>query len=123
MMLGINRRAPRADVFVVGYGYYFPPGGCWPYVPVWAEDADYIQSLVDLIDTKLIRAARRGGATYVSLQGHKAVAHTMCAFAGQQWITQLADPLSGVGILAHPTGRGMAAFGEIVAEKVTRSRE
>ena len=35
MLREINQRAPRADVFVVGYGHYFPPGGCWPWVPVW----------------------------------------------------------------------------------------
>ena len=131
----IHRRAPRARVFIVGYGRYFPVGGCWPYVPVWPEDADYIQSLVDRIDGVLARVARRdpwaqrqGGtrrrfrARYVSLQGHNAVAHTMCAMPGMQWLTQLVDPLSGVGILAHPTARGMAAFGRIVAGRISRAR-
>jgi len=122
IMRGVNRRAPNADVFVVGYGQYFTPGGCWPYVPVYAEDADYIQSLVDRIDASLKRAARRGGAKYISLQGHGAIDHTMCALPGEQWITQLTDPLSNAGVLAHPTGRGMAAFGEIVADRVERSR-
>ncbi len=118
MLREINQRAPRADVFVVGYGRYFPTGGCWPWVPVWPEDADYIQDLVNQIDALLADAARRRGATYVSLQGNEALAHTMCAFTGQQWITQLTDPLSGAGVLAHPTMRGMAAFGQIVADRI-----
>jgi len=42
----------------------------------------------------------------------------MCAAPGMQWITQLTDPLSGNGIIAHPTGRGMAAFGGIVTRAI-----
>lgn len=130
----VHRHAPRARVFIVGYGQYFPAGGCWPYVPMWPEDADYIQSLVDRIDAVLANVARqdrwarhgsgaspRYRARYVSLQGHGAVAHTMCALPGMQWLTQLLDPLSGGGILAHPTARGMAGFGRIVTGEINRS--
>jgi len=131
----VHKRAPQARVFIVGYGQYFPVSGCWPYVPVWPEDADYIQSLVDRIDAVLARvvrrdtwgkrrAARKAGrrpARYVSLQGNNAVAHTMCAAPAMQWITQLTDPLSGNGIIAHPTARGMAAFGRIVTHAIRGS--
>ena len=131
----VHKGAPQARVFIVGYGRYFPVGGCWPYVPVWPEDADYIQSLVDRIDAVLARvarqdpwakrrSARKAGhhrARYVSIQGNNAVAHTMCAAPAMQWITQLTDPLSGNGIIAHPTARGMAAFGRIVTGAIRRA--
>lgn len=123
MLKTIHRKAPRADVFVVGYGYYLPAGGCWPYVPIWPGDAAYIQDLVNRLNTELFKTARRGKATYVNLQGRGAVDHTMCAPFGKQWITQLTDPLpGGAGLLAHPTARGMEAMGRMVVERIKRTR-
>jgi hypothetical protein len=119
----VHKRAPRANVLVVGYGQYFTPGGCWPIVPLWPEDADYIQGLVDRLDAGLKRAARRNDATYVSLQQEDALDHTMCALPGAQWITQLVDPLNGLGVLAHPTALGMANFGRFVAEETEKRDE
>ncbi len=40
----IRARSPQAKIFVVGYGTYALPGGCYPRVPIIKKDADYIRA-------------------------------------------------------------------------------
>lgn len=111
----IEQKAPHAEVVVVGYGTYLPPGGCHPKEPVWARDADYIQASVDALSAVLGEKARAHGAEFVDI-GPVSRGHDVCAAPADKYFegfipTSLAAPL-------HPNARGMTAFGNAVADAV-----
>lgn len=119
----VERHAPRADIVVVGYGRYFPSGGCPFFQPFTAADADYIQGLVNHVDDVLRTAARRAGATFADLRRTPGASdHTLCAPPGQRWLEGLI-PLSADGAAPfHPTALGMKAFSGQVATAVRTAR-
>uniref|UniRef100_UPI0034DF4D72 GDSL-type esterase/lipase family protein n=1 Tax=Streptomyces flavofungini TaxID=68200 RepID=UPI0034DF4D72 len=111
----IHRRAPHARVFVVSYGKYFRPGGCFPRQPYWGEDADYIQARIDQLNTVLRTAARRDGSGFVDTNAIGA-GHDSCADPADRFIegaisTRDAFPL-------HPNGPGSRAYGTALATAV-----
>ncbi|MEU4559515.1 SGNH/GDSL hydrolase family protein [Actinoplanes sp. NPDC023936] len=108
----IHRRAPQATLVVTGYPTYIRPGGCFPAQPIWARDADYVQSLVADLNTAIEQEAREHQATYVDLAAISA-GHDTCAPAAQRYVEGLV-PASPAAPL-HPNARGMAAFGHAIA--------
>ncbi|MDI2031277.1 SGNH/GDSL hydrolase family protein [Saccharopolyspora sp. TS4A08] len=112
----IADRAPNAEVVVVGYGTYLPPGGCYPKEPMWARDADYIQSSVDRLSERLGERARAHGATFVDL-GPVSEGHDVCRAPEQKYFEGVV-PTSWAAPL-HPNAQGMAAFGNAVADAVS----
>jgi hypothetical protein len=118
-LLEVHRRSPRARVFVAGYGLYVPPHGCYPAEPIWPQDADYVQGVVNHLDAVLAAQATLSRATYVSLQAADAIHHTTCARPGQRWLEGPVPDEPAYGF--HPTALGMANFGRIVAEQVRAS--
>ncbi|MFC0624488.1 SGNH/GDSL hydrolase family protein [Kribbella deserti] len=115
----IRELAPNAKVLVTGYGTYVRPGGCFPAVPVWSVDADYLQATVDRLNTMLAQQAAAHGATYVDLRT-PSIGHDACAPITSRWLEGLV-PTSAAAPL-HPSWRGMAAFGEIVAQTASEVR-
>ncbi|MEW2554307.1 GDSL-type esterase/lipase family protein [Streptomyces zhihengii] len=114
----VARRAPHARIFVVGYGAYFRPGGCFPVQPFWAQDADYVQRTVDRLGTVLRTVAERHGATFVDTAAPGA-GHDSCAAPADRWIegavsTRDAFPL-------HPNAAGSRAYGTALATAVHTS--
>lgn len=114
----ITDRAPNARVVVVGYGTYLPPGGCYPKQPMWARDADYIQSTVDRLSARLGERARAHGATFVDL-GPVSEGHDVCQ-ASQDKYFEGVVPTSWAAPL-HPNANGMTAFGNAVADAVSEA--
>ncbi|MGW5648045.1 SGNH/GDSL hydrolase family protein [Saccharopolyspora sp. NPDC003752] len=115
----IRHRAPNAEIVVVGYGTYLRPGGCYPKEPVWARDADYIQSSVDKLSAMLGERAAAHGAQFVDL-GPVSEGHDICAAPAEKYYegvfpTSVAAPL-------HPNAKGMQVFGRTVAEAVQHIR-
>lgn len=108
----IRTKAPNAKVLVTGYGTYIRPGGCYPLVPAWARDADYLQASVDRLNAMLAEQAARHGATYVDLRT-PSIGHDACAPSSTRWLEGL-FPGSAAAPL-HPSALGMANFGAIVA--------
>lgn len=111
----IRRRAPHAEIVVVGYGTYLRPDGCYPKEPVWARDANYLQATVNRLSAMLRQQASAHGARFVDL-APVSVGHDVCAPVDQKYFegvvpTSVAAPL-------HPNAKGMAAFGRVVAESV-----
>lgn len=111
----IEQKAPNAEIVVVGYGTYLPPGGCHPRQPMWARDADYVQGSVDALSAALGEAARAHGAGFVDI-GPVSEGHDVCAPPEEKYFegfipTSLAAPL-------HPNARGMTAFGHAVADSI-----
>ena len=108
----IHAKAPNAKVLVTGYGTYIKPGGCYPLVPAWARDADYLQASVDRLNAMLAEQAAAHGATYVDLRT-PSIGHDACARTSTRWLDGL-FPGSAAAPL-HPSALGMANFGAIVA--------
>ncbi|RRO13838.1 SGNH/GDSL hydrolase family protein [Saccharopolyspora rhizosphaerae] len=116
----IAHRAPDARVVVVGYGTYLPPGGCHPKQPMWARDADHVQSKVDELSARLGERARAHGAEFVDL-GPVSEGHDVCRPPEQKYFEGLV-PTSWAAPL-HPNARGMEAFGHAVADAVSGAEE
>jgi hypothetical protein len=100
----IRARAPQAKIVMVGYPTALPAGGCHPLVPVWAQDADYIQSLIDRLNLRMKEQARLHRATYVDTRT-SSIGHDVCQVPGVKWIEGLV-PTSDASPL-HPNALGM----------------
>jgi lysophospholipase L1-like esterase len=112
---GIHAKAPNARVFVVGYTTYLPPGGCYPRVPVWARDADYIQAKIDQLNQVLADAASGHGASYVDIRT-PGIGKDVCKSSLIRWT----EPFIPQNIAAplHPNATGMAGMATVVAAAV-----
>lgn len=108
---GIHARAPQARVLVTGYGDYIKPGGCWPYQPVLAADADWLQGSVNHMNRVIADRAAAHGAEYVDVFTPSR-GHDSCRSPGEKWVegyvpTAPAAPL-------HPNERGEEAYADII---------
>lgn len=107
----IHQRSPLAKVIVTSYGDYAPPGGCYPVQPIWSQDSDYLQGLIDRIGTETqALTASRPWASYTDFIGPGA-SHTACS-PGNNWVTGFV-PVDGI-VPLHPTAQGEAAFAHLV---------
>jgi lysophospholipase L1-like esterase len=109
---GIHQRAPGAEVFVVGYTTYLPPNGCYPRVPVWARDANYVQAKIDQLNQVLAEAAAAHDATYVDIRT-PGIGKDVCKSRSVRWT----EPFIPANIAAplHPNATGMAGMAAVVA--------
>ncbi|MFF6995351.1 SGNH/GDSL hydrolase family protein [Streptomyces sp. NPDC008313] len=111
----IHQRAPHATVFVVGYGDYFRPGGCYPRQPVWDVDADYLQGAINHLSTTLKRTAGDHDATFVDAY-RLSVGHDACAAPADRYTEGLV-PMHAAAPL-HPNANGSRAVGRALADAV-----
>ncbi len=109
----IGERAPNAEVLVVGYGTYVRPGGCYGTQPVWARDADYLQTSIDRMNDALAREAEEHGAKFVDV-AEVSRGHDACAAPEDRYLEGVipANPAAPL----HPNAAGMAAFAEEIAD-------
>jgi lysophospholipase L1-like esterase len=112
---GIHQRAPGARVFVVGYTTYLPPNGCYPRVPVWPRDANYVQAKIDQLNQVLATEAAAHGATYVDIRT-PGIGKDVCKSSSVRW-TEPFIP-GNVAAPLHPNATGMAGMAEVVAAAV-----
>ncbi|MEV0341792.1 SGNH/GDSL hydrolase family protein [Nocardia sp. NPDC050713] len=110
----IRRRAPRAEIVMVGYPTAFRPGGCPDVQPILPADADYVQSRLEQLNAVMEEEAAAHGARYVDLiestRGHDA-----CAAPEERWLEGMI-PLKPGGTPLHPNAAGHAnAAKEILA--------
>lgn len=101
---GVKRRAPRAEVAILGYPWILPKRvGCFPQMPVARGDVPYLRNLQRVLNNAVRRAAKRTGTTYVNLnrvsQGHDA-----CKPVGTRWVE---PALLGTNpVVVHPNALG-----------------
>ncbi len=115
----IERRAPRAEVVVVGYGEYLPAGGCPLIQPLIRKDADYVRGLTHHMSNVLREVANEAGAEFTDLRTIPGAAdHTACAPAGQRWLEGLIPVSLDGAVPFHPTALGMDAFADAVGATV-----
>ncbi|MEU2257723.1 SGNH/GDSL hydrolase family protein [Nocardia xishanensis] len=110
----IRRRAPRAEIVMVGYPTAFRPGGCPDVQPVLPADADYVQARLEQLNAVMKEEAAAHGARYVDLipstRGHDA-----CAAPEQRWVEGMIPVMPG-GTPLHPNAAGHAnAAKEVLA--------
>jgi lysophospholipase L1-like esterase len=119
MLAEIHSRAPKAHVFVVGYGTYLRPGGCWP---LWPQDADYLQANVNRLDDAMARQATAHGATFVDVRP-ASVGHDICAEeTARYYEPYLPDASSDGAVLLHPKPLGMSAIAGVVENAARAGR-
>ncbi|MGW4792420.1 SGNH/GDSL hydrolase family protein [Nonomuraea sp. NPDC004297] len=112
----IRARAPRARIFMVGYGTYAPQNGCYPRVPIIKADANYIRATLMYFNQMLAEQAAAAGVGFIDLQT-PSVGHDPCASAGARWIEPYV-PASPAAPF-HPNAAGMRGFAGVVTAAVT----
>lgn len=100
----VQRRAPSAHVFIVGYPTILPEtgGGCYPVVPILPDDVRYLRGVAKALNAMLADRAAAGGVHYVDV-ATSSIGHDMCS--SSRWVesiipTNLAAPV-------HPNAAGM----------------
>jgi len=117
MLEEVHRRAPAAQVFVVGYPSVLPEGpGCWPYVPLLAPDVAYVRAKVMELNALEAQLAAAHGATFVDTWT-SSIGHDACQAVDQAWVDGIipfppAYPM-------HPNAPGMSNTGRVVAGAIS----
>lgn len=106
------RRAPNAEMVLVGYGTYLPKGGCPSQIlGLSGLEANYLQSQIDRLSDTLAGVAAAKGLTFADMRKVPGILdHTACAAPSQQWIR--AVNTFGDGAPLHPSTLGMKAWGD-----------
>jgi hypothetical protein len=83
---------------------------------VYAQDANWLQGLVDRLNGVIRAQSLANGAEYVDLRTPSA-GHDACRSTSAKWIegfvpTNVAAPL-------HPNARGEAAYAQIIGDQIT----
>lgn len=105
----IRHRAPKAKILMVGYPTGIQPGGCWPFVPVLPQDADYVQANIDRLNARMAEQAAKHGAAYVDIRT-PSIGHDACQGIGTKWMEGVLPTIVDNGIVPlHPNAAGLAA--------------
>ncbi|MFI5627162.1 SGNH/GDSL hydrolase family protein [Nocardioides sp. NPDC051685] len=111
----IHAKAPGATVHLVGYLRYWDETGCYPTDPIWAVDAEWLQSIFDRTNAMIRQAAAESGATYIDIATPSA-GHGVCAPYASKWVEGLVP--TSVAAPYHPNQSGMDAAGAVIASAI-----
>jgi len=106
VLRGIHTRSRRADVYVVNYLPVFPEtgGGCYPQVPVTAEDVPYLRAKQQELNAMLAAQAIANDATLVDAYT-AGIGHDACRLPVVRWVEPAAP--AGPAAPLHPNLFGM----------------
>lgn len=109
----IVARAPRAEVFVVGYPTVVPASGtgCYPRVPLLPQDVPYLRGIAQALNTMIAQQAAAAGVHHVDV-ATPSIGHDVCAGAGQRWVEGIVPTAPAAPV--HPNARGMVATAAVV---------
>jgi lysophospholipase L1-like esterase len=132
VLRGIHRRSPKADVYVVNYLPIFPEEGpgCWPQVPVTAEDVDYLRRKQIELNAMLADMAAANDAkifdAYTAGIGRDAagvgagVSHDACQLpTPQRWVEPAAPNFPAAPL--HPNQFGMEGTADVLRAAVPQN--
>ncbi|WP_239769623.1 SGNH/GDSL hydrolase family protein [Streptomyces sp. CL12-4] len=111
----IARRAPHAEIFVVGYGNYLRPDGCYPDQPYWKQDANHLQGAINHLSAVLKQTAEEHGAAFVDTYA-LGVGHDICAAPADRYVEGVVPGRPAAPL--HPNASGARAIGNALAEAV-----
>ena len=85
-----------------------PDHGCYPRVPASDEDMAYIAAKFRQLNRMVRRAARRGGAEFVSTYRATPEGKDLCAGPTERWAEVYGASVNdlAVGVPAHPNAAG-----------------
>lgn len=100
----VHRRAPRAEVAILGYPWIMPERvGCYPLMPVARGDVPYLRTIQRTLNNAVKRAAKATGSTYVNLN-RASDGHDACQLPGTRWVEPV---LAGTNpVVVHPNALG-----------------
>lgn len=113
----LRRRAPQAQIFLVGYPVALPHDGvaCFPHLPILQPDVTYLRDKFLEMNAMLAKAAERTGVHFVDTYT-PSIGHDACKAAGDAWVNSVGmDPN---GIPAHPNGIGHRGIAAVVADAI-----
>ena len=100
----VHRRAPNAEVAIIGYPWILPQEvGCFDKMPVAEGDVPYLRSLQRTLNNVVRRAAVATDSTYVNLN-RVSEGHDACAPIGTRWVEPVAQGTNPV--IVHPNALG-----------------
>ncbi len=106
----ITKRAPNAQIVVVGYPAILPEAdGCWPKVPLAKGDIPYLDGIEQSLNAALADAANSHGATYVENYER---GHDVCAARDSRWVEGVIPTKPAAPV--HPNADGMRAVAQTV---------
>ncbi|MFD9547916.1 SGNH/GDSL hydrolase family protein [Nocardia salmonicida] len=103
----IRRRSPLAHIVLVGYPVGIRPDGCAGDQPVQAQDATYLQSKLDQLNTVMAAQAAEHDVTFISLTASTR-GHDACAALDQRWMVGALPSTPDAIAPLHPNAAGHA---------------
>jgi lysophospholipase L1-like esterase len=113
----VSRRAPDAQVLLVGYLPVLPASAGCASVPISGADVPDAVAGEEALDDTLAAAARAADVTFVSMR-EAGRGHDACA-GDDAWTNGIAVE-AGDGSIFHPRARGMQAVADAVAAAMNR---
>uniref|UniRef100_UPI000765B4D8 SGNH/GDSL hydrolase family protein n=1 Tax=Streptomyces scabiei TaxID=1930 RepID=UPI000765B4D8 len=109
----VERRAPKARVYVVGYPAILPSDGgdCGRELALAPGDIDFVRSKERELNTMLRQRAEAAGARYVDTYG-PSEGHDACSAEDTRWIEPLVPRSPAAAV--HPNERGERGMADAV---------
>ncbi|MGW1715381.1 SGNH/GDSL hydrolase family protein [Streptomyces sp. NPDC002156] len=116
----VRRRAPRAEVYVVGYPAILPSGGnrCADDMTLAPDDVRFLDAKERQLNSVLRERAEAAGAVYVDTYG-PSVGRDACAARDTRWIEPLMPAADAAPV--HPNERGERGMADAVVRALRTS--
>jgi lysophospholipase L1-like esterase len=121
VLQGIQARSPLARIVLVGYPDVLPRtgSGCWPLVPLSADDVRYFDGLIVQTNQMLATQAAAAGAEFADTYGDS-VGHDVCTLPGTRWFEGVVPTAPAYPL--HPNGLGMKSMARTVTRILSAPR-
>jgi lysophospholipase L1-like esterase len=113
VLAAVNRKAPRAEILLVGYPRLMPSSGTCAAAPYAAADIAWIASMESDLSATMAAAARAHDVIFVPMH-RRSEGHDLCS-GDAAWVNGL-DPPNGDGLVLHPNAAGEQAIAAAVVK-------
>ena len=111
----VTRKAPKAEVLLVGYPRLMPTRGTCDQAPYTAGDVAWIASMESDLAASLAAAARAHDVAFVPMYA-RSQGHDVCS-GDDAWVNGT-NPPNGDGLVLHPNAAGEQAIADAVVRKL-----
>ncbi len=112
----IRKKAPRAQIIVVGLGGFIGNNGCWPLVPLSDPDARWMRQVFNRANDALARATRKVEGTFVDANRGSA-GHDACNVVNPWYESALSKKIA---LPYHVNQAGSLAIAMMVNNAIRR---